>query len=153
MNRLLNPVTAALAIAMLAATAAGADDTAVKPANDPISQAIAGLDPAITHVRVFGEWKTDDRAGRYRVVIRRTGTADVIRFFLQKITDRNAVDATIELTEITENKLVLTSYNFEIDSFGLTLFIETRDGATGDDTTYEVFLQEDGSYEFQPASN
>ncbi len=143
----------ALSVVFLAAPAIAADDAPAKPAGDATALAIAALDPAITHVRVFGEWKTDDMVGTYRAIIRRTDTPDVVRFFLQKVTDKNGVASSIELTEIAENQLTLTGYNFEIDSFGLTLFVETRNKKTAEDVTYEVFLQEDGSYEFQPASN
>lgn len=144
----------ALSLAVAAAVPAiAADEAPAKPSADATAQAIAALDPAITHVRVFGEWKTDDATGRYRAIIRRADATDVVRFFLQKITDKNDVVSSIELAEIVQNKLTLTGYNFEIDSYGLTLFVETRDNNTGEDVTYEVFFQEDGSYEFQPASN
>lgn len=136
---------AATVVALMAysGTPAGADAT---------FDAISALDPQITHVRVFGEWKSETKAGRYRVTIVKTGEAS-IRFFIQKITAEQDVEATIELAEIAQNKLAVTGYNFDIDSFGLTLFVDTRDKASGEDVTYEVFLQEDGSYEFQPASN
>ncbi|MBB4302615.1 hypothetical protein GGD81_001645 [Rhodobium orientis] len=132
---------AALAAAMWSAPAAA----------DNVSDAIAALDPAITHMRIFGEWKKDEAEGRYRAIIRREAEPDVIRFFVQKVSD-DAVVSTIELSEIHDRKLKVAGYNFEIDQFGLTLFVEVGPG-DATDITYEVFFNEDGTYMFQPASN
>ncbi|MCW2307437.1 hypothetical protein [Rhodobium gokarnense] len=141
-TRITNIVAGAALAAILWSVPASADE---------VSDAIAGIDPAITHMRIFGEWKKDDAEGHYRAIIRREAEPDVIRFFIQKVS-ADAVVSTIELTEIHDRKLKLTGYNFEIDQFGLTLFVEVGAG-DANDTTYEAFFNEDGTYMFQPASN
>jgi len=139
-----------LAICLLAGTSAA---PAQEAGQNAASAAIAAIDPAITHVRVFGDWKAETAAGSYRAIIRKEPEDGGIRFFVQKIADHNEIISTIELEEIRQDKLAVIGYNFEIDQHGLTLFIETRDPTVGADTTYEVFFEEDGSYLFQPASN
>ncbi len=130
---------------MIAATPASA-------LGDEISDAVATLDPAITHVRVFGEWKTENAEGRYRVVIRREAEPGVIRFFVQRVGKDGTVVSSSELSEIRTEKMTVTDFNYDIDQFGLAMFIETgKDDASG--TTYEVFFNDDGTYRFQPASN
>ena len=124
----------------------------LQASGDAVTDTIATLDPAITHVRLLGQWKTEDASGRYRAIIRREPEPGAIRFFVQKIADSGAIVSSTELTEVRTDKLALSDYTVEIDQFGLTLFIETaKDGAP--DVTYEVFFNEDGSYTFQPASN
>ena len=132
---------AALATLLVVSTlSVSAEDTAKSPIN--------GISPAVTHVRLFGDWKTENESGRYRAIILREPEENHIRFFIQKVVVPKSVISTVELKEVFEEKLSVSGYNFEIDEHGLTLFIETANG-----DTYEVFFEEDGSYLFQPASN
>lgn len=129
---------------------------AVAPAlADPLADSIAAIDPSIREIRVPGGWEKDGRKGLYRVVLSRTadGTSHLFVQWLTLGPDGTpALERSIEIGEVAAQKLVVADFTADTDN-GLTVFV-TIANPTGDDpASYELIVEDDGTYRFDPASN
>ncbi len=125
---------------------------------DALTEAVAALDPSIQDVRIAGTWDKDGRKGVYRVVVTRTtGPSPTARLFVQWVATgvdgSQRIERAIEITEMADLKLDISDFVAEPDPDGLTVFVDVIDAAKDTDQSYELFIEDDGSYRFGPASN
>jgi hypothetical protein len=109
-------------------------------------------------VKTAGKWQKDGREGVYRVVVMRDAAGGIpSRLFVQWLAvgadGAAAFDHGIEVTEVAGEKLDIADITTENDPDGLTVFVQTQDAAAGGGQSYELFINDDGTYRFGPASN
>ncbi len=125
---------------------------------DSISDAVGSLESSIQDVRIAGAWEKEGRKGVYRIVISRTAVdKPTARLFVQWIAvgvdGSQAIDKTMEISELIGLKLDIVDFVAETDPDGLSIYVETLDPANDTDQSYELFIDNDGTYRFGPASN
>ncbi|MBZ9935412.1 hypothetical protein LB518_03860 [Mesorhizobium sp. BR1-1-16] len=125
---------------------------------DGVSDTISALDPSVQDLRIAGSWEKDGRKGVYRLLVARTAAPKpTARLFVQWIAtgvDGSVqVERSIEITELAELKLDVSDFVAESDPDGLSVFVEVVDPAQDTDQSYELFVDDDGTYRFGPASN
>lgn len=124
---------------------------------DPLADGIAAIDPSIQQVRVPGSWEKDGKKGIYRVVLARTpGAQPGSRLFVQWLDlapDGTAsLTRSIEISELAALKLDVADFTTDVEG-GLTVFIEIAHPAADAAASYELIVEDDGTYRFGPASN
>jgi hypothetical protein len=125
---------------------------------DAISDSVGSLEASVQDVRITGTWQIEGRKGVYRILIARPSVAKpTARLFVQWIATgadgSQTIDRTIEVTELPALKLDIADYVAETDTDGLSVFVETTNPANDSDQSYELILDNDGTYRFGPASN
>ncbi len=125
---------------------------------DALGEAVQRLEPSIQDVRVTGTWDKDGRKGVYRVVVARTaGPSPTARLFVQWVATgvdgSQQIERAIEITEMAALKLDISDFVAEPDPAGLSVFVDVIDAAKDTDQSYELIIDDDGSYRFGPASN
>ncbi len=125
---------------------------------DALAEAAASLAPSVQDVRLAGTWEKDGRKGVYRVIVARTAApGPTARMFVQWIAigvdGSQRVERSIEITELAALKLDVSDFVTEPDPDGLSVFVEVIDAAKDTDQSYELFIEDDGTYRFGPASN
>jgi len=125
---------------------------------DAVSETVGALDPSVQDLRIAGSWEKDGRKGVYRILVARTATPKpTARLFVQWIAtgvDGSVqVERSIEITELQQLKLDISDFVAESDPDGLSVFVEVVDPAQDTDQSYELFVDDDGTYRFGPASN
>jgi hypothetical protein len=125
---------------------------------DPISDSVAALPGSIQEVRTVTAGEPDDKKDSYRVIVVRSGSEPTARLFVQWL-DQAAdgsftVERTVDIKEMVELKRNIGDFVIETDEDGISIFLELIDpAADGAKESYELFLDEDESYRFGPASN
>ncbi|MCX5519649.1 hypothetical protein OSH10_14495 [Kaistia defluvii] len=125
---------------------------------DPVADSVAALAPSIQDVRTVGAWEKDGHKGIYRIVIDRSGPEPMARLFVQWL-ERGADGAmtlsrNVDIKEMVELKRNIGDFVVEADADGLSVFLELVDPAAGGaKESYELFIGDDESYRFGPASN
>jgi len=134
----------ALIVTVLAALPAQADAMKQIPAD-------------IADIRLFAEWKMDDKSGVYRgiVTIPQPGKAT---FTLQWLTfgvdgALSAVEHSLPIPEVAELDGIITDYRDEIDTEGLTIFLDIKASADAIEDTYVIYVNGPTDYDFEGASN
>lgn len=131
----------------------------VRPARaDQVAEAVQRLDASVQDVRIAGTWEKEGRKGVYRIVVARSGAPQpTARLFVQWIATgvdgSQKVERAIEITEMVGLKLDISDFVAETDPSGLTVFVEAVDPTRDTDQSYELFVDDDGTYRFGPASN
>lgn len=125
---------------------------------DTLADTVQALDPSVQDIRIAGTWEKDGRKGVYRIVVARSGTPKPsARMFVQWIATgvdgSQAVERSIEVTELAKLKLDISDFVAETDPDGLSVFVEVIDPSQDTDQSYELFVEDDGTYRFGPASN
>jgi hypothetical protein len=125
---------------------------------DPVSDGVAALSTTVQDVRTVGTWEKDDKKGVYRVVIVRSGPEPTARLFIQWLAAAEdgtlSIDRTVDIQEMVELKRNIGDFVIETDEDGLSLFLEVIDPVPeGAKESYELFIGDDESYRFGPASN
>lgn len=125
---------------------------------DALLDGIATLPGAVEDVRIAGNWMRDGDAGAYRVLIARTGMANLsARMFVQWIVyddgGEASVRATIEIVELAALHTDVADYTAESDEEGLSVFIDTMSPGGLPGTLYELYVTAPDKYRFGPASN
>jgi hypothetical protein len=125
---------------------------------DALSDGVAALSSTVQDVRTAGSWEKDDSKGVYRVVVVRSGPEPTARLFIQWLAAAEdgtfSVDRTVDIKEMIELKRNIGDFVIETDEDGLSLFLEVIDpAADGAKESYELFIGDDESYRFGPASN
>ena len=125
---------------------------------DALTDAAANLAPSVQDVRLAGTWKKDSRKGVYRVIVARTpAPGSTARLFVQwiaiSVDGSQRVERSIEIAELAALKLDISNFVTETDPDGLSIFVEVVDAAKHTDQSYELFVEDDGTYRFGPASN
>lgn len=125
---------------------------------DAVSDSVQTLDASVQDIRIAGNWEKDGRKGVYRILVARTAAPKpTARLFVQWIAtgvDGSVqVERSIEITELAELKLDVSDFVAESDPDGLSVFVEVVDPAQDTDQSYELFVDDDGTYRFGPASN
>ncbi|WEK49340.1 MAG: hypothetical protein P0Y66_16585 [Candidatus Kaistia colombiensis] len=125
---------------------------------DPVADGISALPPSVQDVRTVGAWEKDGHKGVYRVVVARTGPEPTARLFVQWL-ERGAdgtvtVARNVDIKEMVDLKRNIGDFVIETDADGLSIFLELVDpAASGAKESYELFIGDDESYRFGPASN
>lgn len=125
---------------------------------DAIADAVRQLDPTVQDVRIAGTWEKEGRKGVYRIVVARSGVPQpAARLFVQWIATgvdgSLGIDHAIEIGEMAALKLDIADFVAETDPDGLSIFVEVVDPSQDTDQSYELFIEDDGTYRFGPASN
>lgn len=127
-------------------------------AADPLADAVGKLDPAIRTTRIPGHWEDGDKQGIYRVVVARPDAAKSgARLFIQWVVLRadgsQSLERSVEITEFGQLGVDIADFVAEPEGGGLTVFIDVAN-ATGDaPASYELIIENDGTYRFDPSSN
>lgn len=125
---------------------------------DTVEDSISQLAPSVQDVRTVGAWEKDGHKGFYRVVVVRTGPEPTARLFVQWL-ERGAdgavtVTRNVDIKEMADLKRNIGDFVIETDADGLSIFLELLDpAASGAKESYELFIGDDESYRFGPASN
>lgn len=131
----------------------------VLPAHaDPLADGVAAMPTAVEDVRIVGTFEAEGKSGSYRVVIARsTAEPPTARLFVQWLVrgadGAETVERSVEIKELVEMKRDINDYAAEPDENGLSLFVEFADSNVEGGETWELFMNQDGSYTFGPASN
>jgi len=125
---------------------------------DPVSDGIAALAPSVQDVRTVGTWDKDGHKGVYRVVIDRSGPEPTARLFVQWLERKDdgtvSVVRNVDIKELVELKRNIGDFVVETDEDGVSIFLELVDPADADaKESYELFIGDEDSYRFGPASN
>lgn len=125
---------------------------------DPLADAVGSLDPAIHRIARPGHWQTDGRQGDYRIVVTRDATPpNAARIFIQWIAKTEggapAIERSIEIPEFSALKADIADFTAEPEAGGLTVFIDVANPSGDAPASYELIVEDDGSYRFGPASN
>lgn len=125
---------------------------------DALADAVAKIDGAVVMVRTIDGWKDGGKDGRYRIVLASgTNEAPAARLFIQWIgAEANGVAPvarSIEIPEFAAAALKVGGITAEAEGGGLTVFIEIANPSGDDPASYELIVEDDGSYRFDPASN
>ncbi len=153
-----NPRRRPLTLAALALAVGFALPPLAPARADALAEAVASLAPSVQDVRLAGTWEKEGRKGVYRVIVARSAAPDpTARLFVQWIATgvdgSQRVERSIEITELAALKLDISDFVAEPDPDGLTVFVEVVDAAKDTDQSYELFVEDDGTYRFGPASN
>jgi hypothetical protein len=132
--------------------------TAAPVRADAISDGVASLSSTMQDVRTVGTWEKDGRKGVYRVVVVRSAPGPTARLFIQWLAEAEdgtlTIDRTVDIKEMVELKRNIGDFVIETDEDGLSLFLEVFDpAADGAKESYELFIGDDETYRFGPASN
>jgi hypothetical protein len=128
-------------------------------AADPLADQVAALQTDIEDVRILGTWENGTESGVYRVIVTRTGTANLsARMFVQWITyppgeTAGKVTATSELKELGPLATNITDYTFEIDPEMLVIHLQTSKADGSSEQPYVAMIRSPESYTFGPPSN
>lgn len=143
----------------LAIAAALFAPTALPPTEaraDALSDRIGQIPAEVEEVRVVGEWRQDDRAGSYRLVVARTGSRDLrARFFIQWIAyvpGGAEIQASQEIAEVYELGADVKETTVELAGDRLVVSFELT-GKAEVEGTYEAIVRGPGDYRFQKAGN
>lgn len=125
---------------------------------DTMSDSVTALSTSIQDVRTVGTWEKDDRKGVYRVIVARSGAEPTARVFVQWLSRSDdgalAIERTVDVKEMVDLKRDVGDFVIEADDDGLGIFLELIDpAADGAKESYELFIGDDESYRFGPASN
>lgn len=125
---------------------------------DDLADGIKAIPGEVEDIQIGGTWSRGQDAGQYRLVVTRTGgDGTTARLFVQWVAYEDAGETkvldTIEIKELADLKVDITSMNTESDDKGLSVFISTRDPNSPTDQTYELFVFSPTDYRFGPASN
>ncbi|BCP53132.1 hypothetical protein K32_17490 [Kaistia sp. 32K] len=125
---------------------------------DPIADSVAAIATSVQEVRTAGTWEKDGTKGVYRVVVVRSGPEPVARLFVQWLASGAdgafTVTRTVDIKELIELKQNIGDFVIEADDDGLSIFLEMiNPAADGARESYELFIGDDDSYRFGPASN
>lgn len=126
---------------------------------DPVADSVAALSPAIQDVRVLGTWEKDGQKGAYRVIVARSGPEPTARIFVQWVARESdgtvKVQRSVDIQEMIELKRNVGNLVAEADADGLSIFLEMIDptAANAAKESYELFIDDDETYRFGPASN
>ncbi|SHG06631.1 hypothetical protein SAMN02745157_3507 [Kaistia soli DSM 19436] len=125
---------------------------------DSVSNTVQALDASVQDLRIAGNWEKDGRKGVYRILVARTAAPKpTARLFVQWIATgvdgSLRVERSIEIAELAELKLDISDFVAESDPDGLSVFVEVVDPSQDTDQSYELFVDDDGTYRFGPASN
>ncbi|MCX5515177.1 hypothetical protein C3941_12530 [Kaistia algarum] len=146
-SRFARPALLALALILTAAPAFA----------DPLADSIATIDPSVRQIRVPGSWEKDGKKGIYRVVLTRTADAQpTARLFVQWLVLASdgtpSLERSIEISELAALKLDVADFTTDIEG-GLTVFLEIAHPAADAAASYELIVDDDGTYRFGLASN
>lgn len=134
----------ALVVCVLAALPAQADAMKQIPAD-------------IADIRLFAEWEQDGKSGVYRgiVTIPKPGKATFTLQWLTFGTDGalSAVKHSMPIPEVSELDGIITDYRDEIDTEGLTIFLDVKASADAIEDTYVIYVNGPADYDFEGASN
>ena len=152
------PRSSALAALLLVAAGLVILPAASPARADQVADTIAALHPSVQDIRIAGPWEKDGRKGFYRIIVARSGTPHpTARLFVQWVATgvdgSEQVERSIEVTEMQALKLDVADFTTEPDSDGLSVFVELVDPTHDTDQSYELLIDDDGSYRFGPASN
>ncbi|MEZ5839665.1 MAG: hypothetical protein R3D02_04305 [Hyphomicrobiales bacterium] len=118
---------------------------------------VGAVAPAVSDVRLVGEWSAGDTSGVYRVVIVSDpdagGTSRLFVQWMKTAEPAPTVDKSVEIAELGQLGVVVFDFTYESDNEGLSLFIDAFDPANGSEAAYELFLKAPDDYLFQPISN
>ena len=126
---------------------------------DPIADSVTALSPAIQDVRVLGTWEKNGQKGAYRVIVARSGPEPTARIFVQWLARAAdgaiTVQRSVDIQEMVELKRNVGDLVAEADADGLSIFLEMSDptAANAAKESYELFIGDDETYRFGPASN
>ncbi|WP_018184438.1 hypothetical protein [Kaistia granuli] len=125
---------------------------------DPMADSVTALAPSIQDVRTVGTWEKDGNKGVYRVVVTRSGAEPTARLFVQWLRAGDdgsyTVDRTVDIKELVELKQNIGDFVIESDPDGLSIFLEMiNPAADGARESYELFIGDEETYRFGPASN
>jgi hypothetical protein len=126
---------------------------------DPTADSVTALSPAIQDVRVLGTWEKDGHKGAYRVIVARSGPEPTARIFVQWLARAAdgaiTVQRSVDIKEMIELKRNVGDLVAEADADGLSIFLEIIDptAANAAKESYELFIGDDETYRFGPASN
>lgn len=125
---------------------------------DDLLDGIKAIPGQVEEIQIGGTWSRGSDAGQYRLVVAREGgDGTTARLFVQWVAYEDAGETkvldTIEIKELADLKVDITSMNTESDDKGLSVFLSTRDPNGTADQTYELFVFSPTDYRFGPASN
>lgn len=122
---------------------------------DPFAGSVAAIDPSIREVQVPGGWEKDGRKGLYRVVLARSADATSHLFVQWLATGPDgtpSLERSLEIGEVAALKLAVADFTTDIQD-GLSVFVEIANPAADAPASYELIVEDDGTYRFGPASN
>ena len=122
---------------------------------DPLPDNVAAIDPSIREIRVPGGWEKDGKKGLYRVVLSRSGdgTSHLFVQWLALGADGTpSLERSIEIAEVAAQKLAVSDFTTDLEG-GLAVFVAIANPSGDDPASYELIVEDDGSYRFGPASN
>jgi hypothetical protein len=127
-------------------------------AADEVADQVKAIPGSVEDVSFGGNWQDGDRSGAYRLVVTRdAGEKVTARLFIQWIAygaaGQATVDASIEISELTELGVDIGNLAAEADDQGLSVFVDTLSGTGGRGETYEIHIFSPTDYMFGPASN
>jgi hypothetical protein len=146
---IVRPLLAALAVMLATAPVVRAD---------ALSDVATALPGQIQDVRTIVHGNPDDGQDIYRIIIARDGIEPTARLFVQWLSSADTgavtIERTVDIKEMLELKRNIGDFVTETDEDGLSIFVELIDpAADGAKESYELFISDDATYRFGPASN
>lgn len=131
--------------------------SAAQLASPARADSMSNIPASVSDLRLFEHWEQDGKTGVYRgiVAIPEPGKAS---FTLQWLAlgpngALESVEHSMPVPELTKLGGMITDYRSEVDSQGLTIFLDVQESAGAVEDTYVIYVNGPADYVFESASN
>lgn len=121
------------------------------------ADSMSNIPVSVSDLRLFERWEQDGKTGIYRgiVAIPEPGKAN---FTLQWLAlgangALESVEHSMPVPELAELGGMIIDYRSEVDSQGLTIFLDVKASAEAVEDTYVIYVNGPDDYVFESASN